>query len=312
MILEMPQPNALSPIAPPIAPLSLDDYATASAHLTHAAGHPPDEVLARLGIPAEAWRASVAAWERAIDEESARGEHALLTAFASRFAEARAGLGDALGAPAPPAIASPPLVPAAPKITSPPPPPVGLTPATPLVSPPPPPPPPVASPPPAVPDPAWIPEVPRLPIRPQTAAVDGRHLVRPVLPFAGGPPPIDLSPDLPRPPSSDPWSQRAPGHASPPGSLRIEPTTARLDARWLPLPPEPPPAPPPPAPPPPGPALLAPAPLAPPAPLAVLAEEDSSVEPAALPLVRLKHTSPEPGLRSWLGRLWRWLLGRAT
>lgn len=74
------------------APLPLDVYAVAAARLLHAAGEPAGAALAALGIPDDTFRASAAVWERAIDEELARGGDSLLAAFAARLVAARAAL----------------------------------------------------------------------------------------------------------------------------------------------------------------------------------------------------------------------------
>ena len=79
--------------APPPSSLTLEEYASVAARLLQAAGKPADIVLAELDIPADVWQAAAAAWERALDEELARGGSTLLTTFAARFVATRTAIG---------------------------------------------------------------------------------------------------------------------------------------------------------------------------------------------------------------------------
>lgn len=133
-------------------PLGLEDYAAVSAQLLQAAGTPADVVLAQLGIPVDVWRASAKAWERALDEELARGGNTLLTTFAARFVATRAAIGQRT-APPPPAEPAPP------------------TRREPAVS------------------RSSIPAAPDPPIALQTALGDRRLLARPAVPLAPSPAP---------------------------------------------------------------------------------------------------------------------------
>jgi hypothetical protein len=78
------------PLAAPL--LTLGGYASVAARLIHAAGRPAADVLLEIGIPDDVWKASAAAWERALDDELARGEQGLLSAFVARFAATRVAL----------------------------------------------------------------------------------------------------------------------------------------------------------------------------------------------------------------------------
>ena len=191
--------SPLPPLAvPPPMPLALGDYAAVAAHLVHAADRPAADVLEELGVDAGVWRASIATWERAVDDELARGEHALLVAFTASFAAARAVLGRA-AAPAAPAVLA---APAAGDCGS-----MGLEAAMPSA--------------------LLVPEVPDVPIGPDTVRLEGRPEARPLLPFA----PSDPTPETnDEDEDTDPWIARAalPVMQIEP-SLPIEATTARVD-----------------------------------------------------------------------------------
>jgi hypothetical protein len=84
MALNLPSADA--------AELGLHAYAEITAHLLHASGRRCHEVLAGLGVSLDRWSPSAATWEEAIEAELARGEHALLIAFAVKLAETRGRL----------------------------------------------------------------------------------------------------------------------------------------------------------------------------------------------------------------------------
>jgi hypothetical protein len=239
-------------------PLALEEYAAIAARLLRDAGRPPADVLAELSIPVRVWQASAAAWEQALDDDLARGDGGLLSTFAARFIATRAALGRvprlAAGeeVPAPSASARP----------------AALLKASQRPS---------------------IPEVPDIPILPGTAAVDRDQAARPALPFSTKAVPrspddeaacraavaavLPFHPGLPANAGGAPCEDALP-RSEPTPWLRIEPTTARLDARWLPPPPE--------------------QPAQPPA-----------QEP--IPLLRVKSRSRSCRV---LLRLWSWLWGR--
>ena len=198
--------------------LTLQEYAAVSARLHRAPGVHPAVVLAQLGIQEDAWRAAAAEWERLIDEELVRGSNALLTTFAARFVATRAAIGRRATPPPPPAEPAP------------------LTRREPALS-----------------RPSFA-EVPNLPIGPGTAAVESRHRFRPAVPFVAidafapkddgaasravagtGLPFARHTQDAP-PPSSRQQS-------TPPPPSPLGPSTLRVDAGSLSLPPEPPVAP---------------------------------------------------------------------
>jgi hypothetical protein len=130
-------------------PLALEEYAAIAARLLRDAGRPSAEVLAELCIPVRVWQASAAAWEAALDDELARGEDHLFSAFAARFLATRAALGR-VARPAP-AVMPDPYSPRPPDRR----------------------------------EPALVPDVPDIPILPDTLALDRRDAARPALPFAG-------------------------------------------------------------------------------------------------------------------------------
>lgn len=212
----------------PFASLTLEEYAATAAHVLHASGGDVDRVLAELSVPAEVWRASALEWERAMDDELARGGAELLTTFAVRFVAARTLLGRrtarATTPEAGPVTRRAPIGPA-------------------------------------------VPAVPDVPIGPETAAIDSARLSRPAVPFASIPPEPSDADDAARralagtglpfvpaaqdgrtsvlPPEPPPIRlvpgapQGARRQAPPPEAppvLSIEPTTVRLDSRWLPPP----------------------------------------------------------------------------
>jgi len=195
---------------PPPSSLTLEEYAALAARLLQAGGKPTDVVLAELDIPADVWRAAAAAWERALDEELARGGSALLTTFAARFVATRTAIGRrSTFAPALPTTA--PALPVEPA--------------------------PVTWREPAL-ERAVLPEVPDLPIGPGTAAVDRRHLARPAVPFAAKPaPPADDAARRAFAGVGLPFAGLPPG--PPPPALRVDSPTVRLDACSLPPAPEP-------------------------------------------------------------------------
>lgn len=195
-----------SPPSTSPAPLALEEYAAVAARLLHDAGRPPADVLAELEIPLRVYRASAAAWERALDEELARGKEELLAAFATRFIATRAALGRmAREEPsAPPTLRSPPTLAASPP----------------------------SLPPPNLPA---IPSVPNIPIAPNTLAVDRARLEQPALPF-WPPPPISPHEDSAHriaPPSALPFRATAPPADPTPEPapfllVRAKPPTHRL------------------------------------------------------------------------------------
>lgn len=232
-VVDSPASRIGEVMARPFASLTLEEYAATAAHVLHASGGDVDRVLAELSIPAEVWCASALEWERAMDDELARGGAALLTTFAVRFVAARTLLGRRTAR-----ATTPDAVPVTRRAPS---------------------------------GPA-VPAVPDVPIGPETAAIDSARLSRPAVPFASIPAePSDADdgarralagtglpfvpaaqdgrtsalPPEPRPirlvPGA-PQGARRQAPPEPPPVLSIEPTTVRLDSRWLPLPPVPEPA----------------------------------------------------------------------
>ena len=99
----------IAPRLPHAPGLHLDAFAEAAAGLLHARGARPADVLEALGVTEGRWTACAAAWDSAIEDEIAHGEHALLLAFAARLAEARERLaGRSARAPVEPAFEPPP------------------------------------------------------------------------------------------------------------------------------------------------------------------------------------------------------------
>lgn len=60
-------------------------HAAISAHLRAAPPARSSEILAKYGLTPDLWKASMSAWTESLEEETARGEHELLLAYAEEF-----------------------------------------------------------------------------------------------------------------------------------------------------------------------------------------------------------------------------------